>query len=303
MEMGLKMIWNTFQNPSCKTDAINTATTTTAADTPGKEDSAAKMEMGTQIWKCPKCNGAGEVECGDPHAANMVPCYRCGASGKITRVQGIREAMSISDVSALESILQEHQSQCDLDWALDSAITSRYPEHVRLLLAAGADGQAALNDFLGSMARQLWKVKRYPDTTLSILRLLVESGVVAGSKEMQCFHDALKCVGSDQPDTKQVLEVFREILMSASPKVLSLCMDEGCPDSWRIKVHMLDGNCVATVDVLPCSMTLRELKMEIQSQASIPSYRQQLIFGGEILTTEDAQFYPDPTEPLQLTII
>jgi len=294
MEMGLKMIWNTsskrLENAAAKKEAL-------------------KKEMGTKIWTCPRCNGHGEYECGDPHAANMVPCCRCGASGKITDLEGLREAMLISDLSALELTLQEHQSQCDLDWALHQAIsryhqdTSRYPECVRLLLAAGADGQAALNDFLGSMARQLWKVKRYPDTTLSILRLLVESGVVAGSKEMQCFHDALKCVGSDQPDTKQVLEVFREILMSASPKVLSLCMDEGCPDSWRIKVHMLDGNCVATVDVLPCSMTLRELKMEIQSQASIPSYRQQLIFGGEILTTEDAQFYPDPTEPLQLTII
>jgi hypothetical protein len=153
------------------------------------------------------------------------------------------------------------------------------------------------------MARQLWKVERYPDTPVSILRLLVESGVVAGSKEMHCFDDVLKWAESDQRDTKEVLEVFREILMSASPKVLSLCVDEVCPDSWRIKVHMLDGNCVATVDVVPYSMTLGELKTEIQSQASIPSCRQQLIFGGEILTTEDAQFFPDPSEPLQLTII
>jgi len=264
---------------------------------------ATKMEMGLKMT-CPRCNGAGEVFL-DPHAANMVPCCRCGASGKITSLQGLREAMSISDLSALELVLQEHQSQCDLDWALNSAITSRYPEHVRLLLAAGADGQAALNDFLRSMARQLWKVKRYPDTTVlvSILRLLVESGVVAGSKEMHLFNDALKCVQSDQRDTKQVLEVFEEILMSASPKVLSLCVGEVCPDSWRIQVHMLDGNCVATVDVVPYSMTIGELKTEIQSQASIPSCRQQLIFGGEILTTEDAQFFPDPSEPLQLTII
>merc|ERR1712224_434464 len=104
--------------------------------------------------------------------------------------------MLISDLSALEFTLQEHQSQCDLDWALHEAIsryhpdTSRYPECVRLLLAAGADGQAAFNDFLGWMARQLWRVKKYPDTTVSILHLLVESGVVAGGKEMQCFNDA-----------------------------------------------------------------------------------------------------------------
>merc|ERR1719224_424569 len=122
------------------------------------------------------------------------------------------------------------------------------------------------------MARHLWKVKRYPDTTVSILRLLVESGVVTGSKEMQCFNDAFdKCVESDQRDTEQVLEV------------LSLCVDEVCPDSWRIKVHMLDGSSVATVDVVSYSMTLGELKTEIQLQASIPSCRQQLIFGGEIL--------------------
>merc|ERR1711904_525408 len=127
--------------------------------------------------------------------------------GKITSLQSLREAVSISDLSALELILQDHQSQCDLDWALNSAIASRYPEHVRLLLAAGADGQAALNDFLGSMTRQLWKVRRYPDATVSILRLLVESGVVAGSKEMRCFNDAndaLERVEGDGP----LLEVF-----------------------------------------------------------------------------------------------
>jgi len=254
------------------------------------------MEMGTKTWTCPKCNGSGEVECGDPHAANMVSCYRCGKSGKITSIEGIREAVCISEVSALKWILREQQSQCDLDWALIESIQRSYQstgaERVRLLLAAGADGQAALNRFLGSMANQLWKFKMYPDNTISILRLLVESGVVAGSKEMQCFNDVLTCVASDQrygKDTKQVLEVFREILMSASPKVLSLCVDEVCPDSWRIKVHMLDGNCVATADVVPYSVTLRELTTEIQSQASIPTCRQQLIFGGELLTSEDAQ--------------
>jgi hypothetical protein len=289
MEMGLNMMW--------KTETANNATTTAVADPPGKEDAAAKM-----VWTCPRCNGAGEAECGDPHASNSYPCGRCGASGKITSLQGLREAVCISDLSALELILQCQQSQCDLDWALVSAITSRYPEHVRLLLAAGADGQAAFNDFVGSMARQLWKVTRYPDTTVSILRLLVESDVVAGSKEMHCFNDALTCVDTTI-DTNQVLEVFREVLMSASPKVLSLCVAEVCHESWHIKVHMLDGNCVATVDVVPYSMNVRELKTEIQSQAFIPACRQQLIFGGEILSTEDAQFFPDPSEPLQLTII
>jgi len=286
------MIWNTsskrLENAAAKKEAL-------------------KKEMGRKIWTCPRCNGHGEYECGDPHAANMVPCCRCGASGKITDLEGLREAMLISDLSALELTLQEHQSQCDLDWALHQAIsryhqdTSRYPECVRLLLAAGADGQAALNDFLGSMARQLWRVKKHPDATASILRLLVESGVVAGDKEMQCFNDALECVEGDQRDT--VFGVLREILISASPKVLSLCVDEVCPDSWRIKVHMLDGNCVATVDVVPYSMTLGKLKTEIQSQASILSCRQQLIFGGEILSSEDAQFFPDLSEPSQLTVI
>merc|ERR1712188_271202 len=100
---------------------------------------------------------------------------------------------------------------------------------------------------------------------------------------MHCFNHALECVESDQWDTEQV-DAFREILMSTSPKVLSLCVDEVCPDSWRIKVHMLDGKCVATVNVVPYSMTLGDLKTEIHSQASIPSSRQQLIFGGKILT-------------------
>merc|ERR1712118_289402 len=94
---------------------------------------ATKMEMGSNIWTCPRCNGAGDAECGDPHASNIYACERCGASGKITSLQGLREAMRISDLSALELILQERQSQCDLDCALVSAITSRYPEHVQLL--------------------------------------------------------------------------------------------------------------------------------------------------------------------------
>jgi hypothetical protein len=200
--------------------------------------------------------------------------------------------MQISDPSALESILREQQSQCDLDQALGSAIRSRKPEHVRLLLAADADGQAGLKDCLSdTLPKHRSRLVPPMKEQISILRLLVESGVRVGHEEMDHFDDALTRIGQRQnaSETQQELEVFGDILMSARPKILSLCVDEVRPDSWLVKVHMMDGDCVATVDAVPSSMTLGDLNTEIQLQASIPCGRQQLIFGGEKIDMRSLQ--------------
>lgn len=273
------------KDPASTTNTTTTATATTAGKSP--ETGAVKMEMGTKIWTCPRCNGAGGRGCGDPHCGTWIPCSRCH-SGKITDLEGLREAVCISDLSALELILQEQQSQCDLDWALGSAIRSRYPQHVRLLLAADADRQEGLKECLNdTLLKHRLKLIQPMKEQFSILRLLVDSGVTVGDEEIQRFDDALKCAERNASETKQELEVFRDILMSARPKILSLSVDEVSPDSWLINVHMMDGHCVATVDGVPSSMTLGELKTEIQLQASIPRGRQLLIVGGETIDCAD----------------
>jgi len=222
-------------------------------------------------------------ECGDPHASNTYECHKCRGSGKITVLDGLSEAVSISDPSALEFILREQQCQNDLDCALGSATRSKHLEHVRLLLEAGADVQAGLSECVRDALHCHWRLTPPTKEQVSILRLLVESGATVGDKEMQCLDDAFECVerNASQETTKEALEVFADILMSAGAKVLSLCVDRICSHSWIINVYSWGGDCIATFDAVPSSMTLGELQVEIQSQASIPCARQSLICGGE----------------------
>lgn len=245
-------------------------------------------------WTCPRCDGVGFCECGDPHANIISVCGRCRKSGKITHLEGLSEAVSISDLSALEFVLRDRQSQSDLDRALGSAISLPRPEHARLLLQAGADVQAGL----GACVDGALRVRPggfLPQPTAEqagMLRLLLESGATVGDKEMQCVDDAFRYVERTGSRKKETVEAFADILVRARSKVLSLHVEDTCSDFWIIQVHSLGGERVATINAIPSSMTLGELQVEIESQASIPCRFQHLIFGRDKIQAQSVQLQP-----------
>lgn len=244
-------------------------------------------------WTCPRCRGYGEVECGDPHASNMVPCQRCRRSGNITSLLDLREAVQIADASALQVILKEQQNQPDLDWCLVLAIKSKWLEHVRLLQTAGADAQAGLRECV----RAALAMRRYPahvsahvSDHADILRVLLESGAAVGDAEMQYMDDVLPAGGSEYPeDSIKALEAFRDVLASGQAKALNLDVHYASSKSWFVSVHNLAGECVYSVDVDPSSMTFGALQSQIEQQASIPRSRQDLIHGGDKIDVHAAR--------------
>lgn len=248
-------------------------------------------------------------ECGDPHAANMymLPCRRCEASGKISSLSPhhpLLEAVTIADPSAVEWALQEQRSQSELDEALRKAVRltcARWgqklncSEHVGLLLEAGSDVQAGFHQCVcrealdsGYRGRTL---SNPTQETISMMRLLVASGASTGEKEMQSLQKAFELIDryEDQRDFKDVVESIAGILRSAQQKILNVNIEDVCSDPWTVKVHSLDGECVAIITDVSCSITFGELQKEIGLQASIPHGQQCLLVGDRKIETQSAR--------------
>lgn len=123
------------------------------------------------------------------------------------------------------------------------------------------------------------------------MHLLIARGAVAGEKEMQFLQNAFELIEryKDQQKSKDAVESIAGILRSAQPKIFNLSTEDACSNSWTVRVHSLDGECVATIIDVSCTTTLGELQKEIGLQASIPPDRQCLLFGDQNIETRSAR--------------
>jgi len=124
-----------------------------------------------------------------------------------------------------------------------------------------------------------------------MMRLLIASGASVGAEEMQSLQEALelieRCEG--QRRFKDEVENIAGILGSAQEKILNVSIENVCSDSWTVKVHSLDGECVATITDISCSANLGELQKEIGLQASIPPGQQGLLLGSQNIERRSAR--------------
>lgn len=245
----------------------------------------------TMSWTCPRCSGAGGAGCGDPHCDTWIPCNRCRETGKITSLNGLREAVAIADITALQVMLKEQRDQGDVDWCLVQAIKKKWLEHVHLLLDAGADAQFGLNECVGAaLTNPRRQTAAHFRDNASILRVLVDRGATVADAEMQCVDDVLALVTKGySEDAKAALETFADVLASGAPKPLSLDVHRASSNSWVVNVHNVAGDQVASVDVEPSSMTLGALQSCIEEQSLIPSSKQALIHIGDKLDAHSAE--------------
>jgi len=108
---------------------------------------------------------------------------------------------------------------------------------------------------------------------------------------MQSLQNAFELIElyEDQRKFKDAVESIAGILRCAQPKILNLSTEDACSNSLTVRVHSLDGECVATIIDLSCTTTLGELQKEIGLQASIPPGRQCLLLDDQNIETRSAR--------------
>merc|ERR1712203_170414 len=111
-----------------------------------------------------------------------------------------------------------------------------------------------------------------------VLRVLIENGAWTGDDEVQCI-DAFTRAGfidndalgvSPLEEAKTALIAFAEVLASGKPRPLNLFVQRRSSDTWMIKVYNLAGDCIASINADPGSMTVGTLQSHIYQYAGIP---------------------------------
>jgi len=168
-------------------------------------------------------------------------------------------------------------------------------EKLPVLAEAGADVQAGFQKYARQVLTQRLDYGHFSSTYPQKFQVFVDNGATVSDEELKLLEAAFdKCTEMDKKHkqwphgwwhrTRLGLVAIKDIFMSAQRKmVLNVYIEEVSGDSWAATVQSVGGDLVAMLRDVSPSLTLRELKEEINAQTSIPCGCQCLVLGHQII--------------------